>query len=89
MLDSCRKNAAENILEPDFDEIVEKILDRERTPKMKETSNFKTLKAAQKNNKNKDNKNKNNFNFNYNLNKGNGKERKKCLIYEKSHGSDC
>lgn len=84
MLSSCGKDVVGNIIEPDFDEIVEKVLDRERRHKLKEPSNSKALKAAaQKDNKDKSNKS------NSNSNKGNDRGRKKCITCGRSHGLNC
>ena len=74
-------------MEPDFEEICDRILDRERRQKVfaTDSNNTKALKAAAKtaNTTNKDNSN------SRSKTKGKGGDRPKCEECGGSHGRDC
>lgn len=94
ILNSCGRDAAGNVLEPDFDNVVEKVLDRERRQKLDDTSNNKALKASGNNNNNSNSNANANSNSNSgsrsNGNRGNGRDRrKKCEECGVSHGPVC
>ena len=87
ILNSRGKDSAGRMMEPDFDEVCEKVLDRERRQKVfaTDSNNTKALKAAAKtaNTSNKDNsKPKSNK-------KGKGGDRPKCDECGDSHPGDC
>ena len=77
-LSSRGKNAEGSLLEPDFDEVVDKVLDKERRQRMEE-ENFKALKVFTLSN---DSRPKNNRSLSYD-------ERKQCGECGGTHGPPC
>ena len=86
ILNSRDKDANERLLEPEFDEVCDKVLDRERRCQIitSDANNTKALKAAA----NGANTN-SNSNSDFNKNKGKERQRPKCSECNRPHSGDC